>query len=169
MNTLQWLAQQEDGLSAIPAVETKAMMEFSLLWAYFEARLLRSEASGRSIVRLAEHLAADSTTNLEKLNEPLAYWRARYFHQGDFTHNFDALLLRRADNVAVVQAVLNGQDNTPKSVLVCLLTIIYRFRNNLFHGMKWAYGLRGQAGNFERANNVLIAVSEMARSRPREA
>jgi hypothetical protein len=30
-------------------------------------------------------------------------------------------------------------------------------RNNLFHGVKWAYGIRDQRSNFEHANQALMA------------
>ncbi|MET4218881.1 hypothetical protein ABIB00_004102 [Bradyrhizobium sp. LB14.3] len=33
-------------------------------------------------------------------------------------------------------------------------------RNNLFHGAKWAYGLRDQRENFTHANNVLMRLLE---------
>jgi hypothetical protein len=33
-------------------------------------------------------------------------------------------------------------------------------RNNLFHGAKWAYGLRDQRENFTHANTVLMRLLE---------
>ena len=37
-----------------------------------------------------------------------------------------------------------------------MLTIIYRYRNNLFHGVKWGYELADQLHNFTHANNALM-------------
>ena len=41
-----------------------------------------------------------------------------------------------------------------------MLIIVWRFRNNLFHGEKWAYQLQGQLSNFTHANAVLMRLLE---------
>ncbi|CCE97846.1 Hypothetical protein SFHH103_03354 [Sinorhizobium fredii HH103] len=38
--------------------------------------------------------------------------------------------------------------------------IVWRFRNNLFHGEKWAYQLQDQLSNFTNANAVLMRLLE---------
>jgi hypothetical protein len=37
---------------------------------------------------------------------------------------------------------------------------VFRYRNNLLHGVKWQYKLQGQLGNFTTANDVLMRVLE---------
>jgi hypothetical protein len=49
---------------------------------------------------------------------------------------------------------------TPRSALAVVLIIIYRYHNNLFHGVKWEYLLAGQLDNFNHANNVLMKLIE---------
>ena len=49
---------------------------------------------------------------------------------------------------------------TPRSALAVVLIIIYRHRNNLFHGVKWENLLAGQLDNFNHANNVLMKLIE---------
>ena len=164
MNALDWLAEQQDGFGNLPKTDQKEMMEFSLLWAYFEARLLAANASPKSIASLAAGIADAEKLQPESLIEPIAYWRARYVQEGEFTHHYHFLNLRPNDNIKVVNAVLLGQEDSPKALLICALTIVYRYRNNLFHGLKWAYGLQGQKGNFQVASRVLIATTEMARA-----
>tara|TARA_B100000614_G_scaffold111617_1_gene100153 strand:- start:1007 stop:1162 length:156 start_codon:yes stop_codon:yes gene_type:complete len=44
--------------------------------------------------------------------------------------------------------------------LLTVLIIVWRFRNNLFHGEKWAYQLQGQLSNFTHANAVLMRLLE---------
>ena len=44
--------------------------------------------------------------------------------------------------------------------MLALLMIVWRLRNNLFHGAKWAYGLRDQRENFTHANSVLMRLLE---------
>jgi hypothetical protein len=163
LNALAWLSQQQDGFGNLPAEEKSSMMEFSLLWAFFEAKHLNSAASSRSIAQFCESLGLDGAIDLEPLKEPLAYWRSRYVQGGEFTYHFDYLYLRPGDNVDIVRSVLRGEHESPSLILTCLLTLIYRYRNNLFHGLKWAYGLKDQLGNFANASRVLMAVSEMTK------
>ena len=42
--------------------------------------------------------------------------------------------------------------------MAAILIIVFRYRNNLFHGAKWRYNLKDQLGNFTVANNVLTKV-----------
>ena len=44
--------------------------------------------------------------------------------------------------------------------LLTVMMIVWRFRNNLFHGEKWAYQLQGQHANFTHANAVLMRLLE---------
>lgn len=39
-------------------------------------------------------------------------------------------------------------------------------RNNLFHGLKWAYGMRGQRDNFIHASRVLMLATDRSKIRP---
>jgi hypothetical protein len=41
-----------------------------------------------------------------------------------------------------VKKVLNGEDAEPEEVAAAVLIIVYRFRNNLFHGVKWSVPIR---------------------------
>lgn len=41
-----------------------------------------------------------------------------------------------------------------------MLIIVLRFRNNLFHGVKWQYELASQLDNFETANHVFMTALE---------
>ena len=60
-----------------------------------------------------------------------------------------------------MKSVLTGGTNEPAEVAVGVLIIVYRFRNNLHHGLKWAYGIQGQREKFEQSNAVLTGVMEM--------
>ncbi len=61
----------------------------------------------------------------------------------------------------MVEAVLSGVDEDATSQVAALLIIVYRLRNNLFHGQKWTYKLAGQLQNFTHANAVLIKALEV--------
>jgi hypothetical protein len=64
------------------------------------------------------------------------------------------LLLRRA---------LSNENVDRSDLASALLLIVYRYRNNLFHGEKWLYQMRDQNDNFAQANSVLMRAIELCR------
>jgi|SRR5208337_95651 len=154
MNPLEWLNRNVPGFAELQLVERDAIANFSLLWSLFEARCLNENASSDAIQRLVTQWAADGRLDDAVFGEPLAYFRDRYFDNGEPTHHFDFLYLRRPDKPDLVKAVLRGEDNDPVNCATVVLIVVYRLRNNLFHGMKWAYGIRDQRSNFEQASNA---------------
>ena len=57
--------------------------------------------------------------------------------------------------------VLQSTDVSPDDVAAAVLIIVYRFRNNLFHGAKWLYEFREQIKNFNHANTALMKAVEL--------
>lgn len=57
--------------------------------------------------------------------------------------------------------MLKGETTDVADVAAVLLIIVYRFRNHLLHGLKWAYEIRGQFENFTHANAVLMRAIEL--------
>lgn len=106
-------------------------------------------------------MALQGRLNAGEYQDALAYFRNRYYQGGEFTYHFDQLLFRPRDRRPLVEAVLSDKDNDPVNVVAALLLIIYRLRNNLFHGAKWAYGIRGQQTNFAHGAEVLMRVLEV--------
>lgn len=94
--------------------------------------------------------------------DALEYWRERYIHAEDAGHRFDALRFQPNPFRTLVVEVLSGAREGHREILQALLLIIFRLRNNLFHGVKWQYLLHDQHGNFSHANAVLMAAIEMA-------
>ena len=156
--TIDWLRAKAQGFNQLTEEEVGAISDFSLLWALFESRLLNTEGSARAICDVVDGWAAEGSLDLRSVEPELAYFRQRYFANGDFTDHFHHLHLRRNDQEALVRAVISGTDNDPRGCLAVVLIIIFRYRNNLFHGVKWQYMLAGQLGNFAAANTVLKKV-----------
>ena len=88
----------------------------------------------------------------------MAYFRQRYVSDGQTNHKFESLHFRRNDRRELVEAVLLGHEATAIEIVKALLIIVFRLRNNLFHGIKWAYEMRDQQRNFENAIAVLTRV-----------
>src|SRR5690606_12903962 len=91
----------------------------------------------------------------------LAYFRNRYYRDGAFTYHFEHLHIRAPDKPDLVMRVLKNEAEDLSEVSAALLIIVYRFRNNLFHGVKWFYENRGQLENFTHANAVLMQAIEL--------
>tara|TARA_R110001606_G_scaffold8255_2_gene36165 strand:+ start:7737 stop:8246 length:510 start_codon:yes stop_codon:yes gene_type:complete len=155
-----WLRDKAPGFDQLSDDELEAISDFSLLWSLFEARILNFSGSARAICRAVDDWRASGVFDAEVLNEELAGFRQHYFANGDFTHHFDHLHLRDNDFEQVVRAVIDGTDNDPRDRVVAILIIVFRFRNNLFHGVKWQYNLAGQKANFAIANATLVKVLE---------
>lgn len=156
-----WLDRYAPGLQALSAEERDTITYFSFLWTMFEARVLDTRANAGAIVNAAERWAEDDHITAGAFQNALAYFRDRYVEDGEFTYHFDQLHLRRNDAPVLVKKVLLGKDETPQEIAAAVLVIVYRYRNNLFHGVKWSYELQGQLENFTHANAILMQAIEL--------
>lgn len=135
------------GVANLSGEEHEALQMFTLLWTLFEARILGSNAS---VGKIAEKVGS---IELEIIGggwfaEHLEYFSNRYVDGGNTNSRFKALRLRKNDSPGLVRDVLTGENVDPASQLIGCLIIVYRFRNNFFHGIKWAYDLKEQLDNF---------------------
>lgn len=161
MTIIDWLDRYAPGLRALSPQERDAITHFFLLWTMFEARVLKTHASAKSIIEASRQWAGDGLLTVDTFGQELAYFRDRYVAYGAFTHHFGHLHLRRNDAPILVKKVLDGEDVEPEEVAAAALIIVYRFRNNLFHGVKWSYELQGQLENFMHANTILMQAIEL--------
>ncbi len=159
-NVVNWLKATAPGFNHLSGDEQSAISDFSLLWSLFESRILDTKGSAAAIANAVDAWQKAGTLDALSLDPELAYFRQRYFADGDFTYHFNHLHLRKNDQEALVRAVVDGSDSDPRDCLVAVLIIVFRYRNNLFHGVKWQYKLEGQLDNFNAANTVLMKVLE---------
>lgn len=157
---VDWLKAKVHGFNRLSNDELNAISDFSLLWSLFEARILDARGSADAICRVVDSWQKAGTLDATLVDPELAYLRRRYFAHGDFTEHFKNLHLRRNDQNALVRAVIEGSKNIPRDRVVAALIIVFRYRNNLFHGVKWQYQLADQLANFTAANAVLMKVLE---------
>lgn len=153
-----WLRTNAHGFNRLTNEEVSAISDFSLLWSLFESRLLNARGSAAAICNAVDRWTKEDTLDAPSFDPELAYFRQRYFAHGDLTEHFHHLHLHNNDQEAFVRAVVDGSDNDPRNCVAAVLIIIFRYRNNLFHGVKWQYMLAGQLGNFTAANCVLMKV-----------
>ena len=158
MEMMDWLKRSVPGFDQLDEEELSAITEFMFLWSLFEARILNTRGSANAICTAVKTWDEEKQIEPEWFEGEMAYFRRRYVVDGTYTHHLDMLYLRNNDQPEYVRSVLDGSRDTPRERLCALLIIIMRFRNNLFHGNKWAYGIAGQFSNFTNANSVLQKV-----------
>jgi hypothetical protein len=156
-----WLEKTVIGFSLLSGTEREAIKDFALLWTVYEGMVLDASGSAAAIKRAVGLLKSEGRLSLDRVLPMIRYFRDRYFDGIDLTDEFYSLHMRRNDDSNLVERVLRGKSNDDPEMLSAVLIIIYRLRNNLFHGVKWSYGIRGQLGNFQNANAVLMAAIEM--------
>jgi hypothetical protein len=156
----QWLEARAPGFRDLPEMDRRAIFDFVFLWSLFEGQIMDNFGRADHIREKVNAWAAAGTLAAELYDGELTYFRYRYFANGALTHHFHYLQLRQSDQPALVQAVCEGANDGSRDRMLALLMIVWRLRNNLFHGAKWAYGLRGQRENFTHANSVLMRLLE---------
>ena len=161
MNAIDWLQERAPGFRDLSGDERDAIMHFSLLWSLFEAKALNTHGNARSILAVTKRWANQGLLADDSFNPEFAYFQNRYYADGDFTYHFDQLHLRQADHSDLVKRVLKNDAADLAEIAAALLIIVYRFRNNLLHGVKWAYEIRDQFENFSHANAVLMQAIEL--------
>lgn len=156
----QWLEARAPGFLDLPDPDRRAIFDFAFLWSLFEAQIMDNFARAERIRERVDVWVANGTLEAGLYDTELDYFRNRYFADGELTYHFPHLNLRPSDHPDLVQAVIEGTNNAPRDRMLALLMIVWRLRNNLFHGAKWAYGLRDQLENFRHANCVLMRMLE---------
>jgi hypothetical protein len=151
-----WLMRNAPGYGALPEAGREALSSFVFLWSLLEGRALGTRASPAKLVEHARIWGEYGGLPTPAVTSALNYFRDRYLTEGAPNGQFHSLAFRSNDGRADVEAALTGRDEGPVEQTAAVLLIIYRLRNNLFHGLKWAVGLHDQQDNFEHANRVLI-------------
>ena len=164
MDPVTWLVQRAPGFSSLSQKERKAIKDFAFLWSLYEAEVLDADGNACAIIRQVNLLRDGGKLALDKLRDPIAYFKHRYCDGTDLTHAFQGLKFRAENQRQLVERVVRGQASNDADVLSAMIIIVLRLRNNLFHGEKWAYGIQGQFENFRNANKILMAVIDMHKS-----
>lgn len=163
MEPVEWLRHTVPGFDALSEEERAAIRDFAMLWSLFEGTVLGASANAGGLVAFVEELQQRGAVDLVALGPAIAHFRGRYYANGAFTPAFDQhLYFRPHDRRAAAEAFVSGAANDPGEILKGLLIIVYRLRNNLFHGVKWTYKIQGQLENFTHANSALMAATNMA-------
>ena len=125
-----------------------------------EAQARGELVNAKKIVKKCKTLCEPTGSVQEgHFSDSLAHFRERYTEDGAVNSQFEYLHFRPSDRRVLVEKVLlDHESTTTAEKLAACLIIVFRYRNNYFHGIKWATEFRGQQKNFERSNKLLAHV-----------
>ena len=160
----RWLYSHVPEWSELEMRERRAIRDFPVLWALFELHATgqngqRPNATPQRICAAVAQLAEPPVV-LGELGSARIHFAERYFANGLPTPAWQSLNM----NDEFAHRVRNGlvdQGADDSEVLVALLLVINRLRNNFLHGEKARYGFRDQYANFRHSNNVLMTAIEL--------
>jgi hypothetical protein len=134
--------------------DLKNIKDFSLLWIIFENLVCDRNCN---INRIEENLNPIEF-QIENFEDHLNYFKERYTADSNTNERFEYLRIVPNARKEFVKQVLLGNDNNTSNIILALAIIVYRYRNNLFHGEKNFMLLNEQEENFSIANQVLTSI-----------
>ena len=162
MNTraIIWLSKTSRAFGNLPREEKEEIIDFALLWSFFEGTKLDQHGSIAAIRTYVETLSQQQVDTLS-LDHFITYFQNRYTENDGFSYRYQHLHLDESRNPEEVNRMLLREANDSRENLVGCLGVIYRYRNNFFHGVKWEYDLEEQHSNFVNANTLLLKLLEL--------
>ncbi|PTP92517.1 hypothetical protein [Vibrio splendidus] len=161
MDPLKWLSAREGDFSSLTVDEIKAINDFFLVWSYFEEQKLDCTAGRVKFLELAVLLANQNKLGQNFLGEMVTYFRERYVSDNSLNYRVEYLHLEQSRNPQEVTDMLLKIDCDETTQFIGCLFIVYRYRNNLFHGPKWRSFLKEQKCNMEMSSKFLISIMDL--------
>lgn len=158
MTTKDWISENIREGHSIDEATYQSIADFCVMWALFEGTELHGiEVAVDELTNVANRIA----TSIQNIQEQLDYWKNRYVEDGHTNNRFMHLNLNHAPHRDLVTQVLTEAEDNQENIVLALLLITYRLRNNLFHGVKDITRIRHQTENLNNASeflkNVLLA------------
>ncbi|EIY25965.1 hypothetical protein HMPREF1062_04307 [Bacteroides cellulosilyticus CL02T12C19] len=154
-NTMQWINRKFS--ANLTAEAYNILADFLLLWNLFEDRLFENNFT----IEKAEHYVNDyiGRFNPDVCNRVFKYFKKRYtdIELGTVSYPllFEKLNFRANDRKGFVQNMLATESPSLGNKILASIIIIFRYRNNLFHGLKDVTQINDQQSNFVTANKML--------------
>ncbi|MBY5730245.1 hypothetical protein HFO26_08070 [Rhizobium leguminosarum] len=156
----KWLAIRQPGYGDLSPAERRAAADFSLVWGLFELRAMESMGrEGTFNISCIRHLVDNGHVGIESVHNlrgRFQYFQARYYPDGQPSAHFPMLRFQPGPDADFVAHTLAAPLPSDADTLKASLIIVYRYRNNLFHGNKWLYDLHDQHDNFHHATALLM-------------
>ena len=156
--TYNTIRQHIPNFEKLPDEEKQEISSFTWLWSTFEGKHCDTNATQQNLTAFAERNVVSDNMTAEHAICAWNYFKDRYL-PSDAEQNYLDHLMGNIPNRGrrIRSAITAGLDNdaTTNEKCIALVLIIYRMRNNLFHGTKGQYGFVDQFENFKHANELL--------------
>lgn len=126
--------------------------DFAFIWNVFESRICDKYFS----IEKVEDAMQTIDFKADEFQPHLDYFKHRYMENNISNDKFIFLRFNRSDREDFVRAILLDEITNTKSIILGMIIIVYRFRNNLFHGNKDIRAINEQQENFTNANSLLM-------------
>jgi hypothetical protein len=159
-DAIEWIGARQPSLQRYVGHGSQPLLHFALMWNMFEGELCDASASVSKLRSVADLLA-----QRELLSHPAAttfvdFVRDRYWANESVTNRFHSLCFRTAHESNAVIAVLSGEAVSTPEIIYAMLLVIYRYRNNTFHGLKEVAEVLGSQELFDQSARFLGAALE---------
>jgi hypothetical protein len=156
-----WIATNCRGGHALKHDSVDVVSSFTLMWDIFEGAVCSNHANILAFKKRANKIAQRRLLP-QDIEDGVRFWRQRYVTGAKLNNQFERLNFRPPDCREHVEAVLRSEKDDPESRLLAVMIVIYRLRNNLFHGLKEIDTLNDQLPNLTMACRVLAAIVEVS-------
>lgn len=153
--TKEWLSNRVPTFTNLSKAEQDSIYDFTLIWSLFEGEILEGFCNMTKIRAYATKLEDENKLSNIQTTQYLSYLRDRYLDDNTLNDKFAKLNYQKSGSPIEITDALRDGSVTNKIKLIGCLGIVFRLRNNLFHGEKWQYELVEQKSNFDNANNFL--------------
>lgn len=133
---------------------------FTFLWNLFEGITCHGHVSVPKLREVAERIADSPLLAQNIVEHSLSFYRFRYLNGDQMQRRFYGLNFRQNDKQELIEAALKGLEPNLAAQLHALLIIVYRIRNNMFHGLKSVHIWDDQAQNISEAARILSVALE---------
>lgn len=156
-NAADWIVINTRGGPVLSAEASSAVASFTLMWNLFEEVACNNKASVSAFEQFISIVVSNPINPeiIAELQSCLSFWKFRYRTPEGFDDRFLGLYFRKGDKQALVEAVLEERVSDLSQEILALVIIIYRLRNNLFHGLKSIGMLNDQIHNLNNASNCM--------------
>jgi len=159
-DAIQWIGARQPSLQRYFGEGSQPLLHFALMWNMFEGELCDSAANPAKLKEVSALLAQRGLMTHRSSEAFLKFLQERYWNGKELTGRFQFLRLRSAAEVAVVSEMLSGGTTDPVKVIHALLLVVYRYRNNTFHGLKEIAEVLGGQELFDQSARFLGAALE---------
>ena len=142
----------------INAEDVEEIRDFTLLWNLLENICFKNYVKIDKINDLIDSKIDKFNENNETFRETFKYFYTRYQNE----NKLRALNLNRPMKELAIK-ILNNTYTDKNNKLKFIMAVIYRYRNNLFHGEKQMRYIRLQKENFKIANKFLMYFIEQCK------